>query len=108
MDTHDAAYESSSHRAQVGVHGEKDEHVATIKHKVRLSAKGYVQRVGLHFEVVFAPMARLESMRLILALAAHRGWEVHHMNVKSAFLNADLDEEVLPSSQASSLASMSR
>ena len=72
----------------------KDEHGAIVKHKARLVAKGYVQREGVDFEEVFAPVARLESVRLILALAAHRGWEVHHMDVKSAFLNGDLNEEV--------------
>ena len=72
----------------------KDEHGAIVKHKTRLVAKGYVQREGVDFEEVFAPVARLESVRLILAVAAHRGWEVHHMDVKSAFLNCDLNEEV--------------
>ena len=72
----------------------KDEHGAIVKHKARLVAKGYVQREGVDFEEVFAPVARLESVRLILAVAAHRGWEVHHMDVKSAFLNGDLNEEV--------------
>jgi hypothetical protein len=52
----------------------KDEHVHIVKHKARLVAKGYVQRAGVDFEEVFAPVARLESVRLILALAAHRGW----------------------------------
>uniref|UniRef100_A0ACD5ZX98 Uncharacterized protein n=1 Tax=Avena sativa TaxID=4498 RepID=A0ACD5ZX98_AVESA len=72
----------------------KNEHGHIVKHKARLVAKGYVQRQGVDFEEVFAPVARLESVRLILALAAHRGWEVHHMDVKSAFLNGDLEEEV--------------
>lgn len=43
---------------------------------------------------MFAPVARLEMVRLLLALAAHDGWSVHHMDVKSAFLNGDLEEEV--------------
>jgi hypothetical protein len=43
---------------------------------------------------VFAPVAWLDSLRLLIALAAHEGWEVHHMDVKSAFLNGDLLEEV--------------
>jgi hypothetical protein len=43
---------------------------------------------------VFAPIARLEDVRLLLALAAHKNWEIHHMDVKSAFLNGDLNEEV--------------
>uniref|UniRef100_A0ACD5TNV1 Uncharacterized protein n=1 Tax=Avena sativa TaxID=4498 RepID=A0ACD5TNV1_AVESA len=72
----------------------KNEHGHIVKHKARLVAKGYVQRQGVDFEEVFAPVARLESVRLILTLAAQRGWEVHHMDVKSAFLNGDLEEEV--------------
>lgn len=43
---------------------------------------------------MFAPVARLETVRLLLALAANGGWEVHHMNVKSSFLNGDLLEEI--------------
>ena len=60
----------------------KDEHGAIVKHKARLVKKGYVQREGVDFEELFAPVARLESVRLILAVAAHRGWEVHNMDVK--------------------------
>ncbi|KAF0931476.1 hypothetical protein E2562_004599 [Oryza meyeriana var. granulata] len=65
-----------------------------IKHKARLVAKGYVQQPGVDFDEVFAPMARIESVRLLLALAAQEGWPVHHMDVKSAFLNGELIEEV--------------
>ena len=43
---------------------------------------------------MFAPVARIETVRVLLALAAHGGWEVHHMDVKSAFLNGDLTETV--------------
>ena len=64
------------------------------KHKARLVAKGYVQRQGIDFEDAFAPVVRLESVRLLLALAASEGWTVHHMDVKSAFLNGVLKEEV--------------
>jgi hypothetical protein len=71
-----------------------DEHGNVIRHKARLVAKGYVQRAGIDFDEVFAPVARMESVRLMLALAAHEGWEVHHMDVKSAFLNGELKEEV--------------
>jgi hypothetical protein len=46
------------------------------------------------FDEVFSPVARLESVRLLLALAAHGNWEVHHMDFKLAFLNGDLLEEV--------------
>jgi hypothetical protein len=65
-----------------------------VKHKVRLVAKGYVQRQGVDYEEVFAPVAQMESVRVMLAVAAHHGWIVHHMDVKSAFLNGDLAEEV--------------
>ena len=46
----------------------------------------------MDFEEVFAPVARLESVRLLLAIAARHFWEVHHMDVKSAFLNRELKE----------------
>jgi hypothetical protein len=65
-----------------------------VRHKARLVAKGYVQRTGIDFDEVFAPVARLESVRMMVALAAHEGWEVHHMDVKSAFLNGVIEEEV--------------
>jgi hypothetical protein len=64
-----------------------------VKYKARLVAKGYAQRRGVDFNEVFAPVVRLETVRL-LAVAAHRQWTVHHMDVKSAFLNGDLAEEV--------------
>ena len=72
----------------------KDPEGNIVKHKARLVAKGYAQREGVDFEEVFAPVARIETVRLIIALAAKSGWKVHHMDVKSAFLNGDLIEEV--------------
>lgn len=65
-----------------------------MKHKARLVVKGYVQRAEIDFDEVFAPIARLDSVRLILAIAAQAEWEVHHLNVKSGFLNSELKEEV--------------
>lgn len=62
----------------------KDVAELNSKYKVRLVAKGYVQRPGVDFDEVFAPVARLESVRLLLAHAANEGWTVHHMDVKSA------------------------
>lgn len=64
------------------------------KHKARIVAKGYVQRKGIDFDEVFAPVARLETIRMLLALAANEGWKVHHLDVKSAFLNGVLQEDV--------------
>jgi hypothetical protein len=65
-----------------------------VKHKARLVAKGYAQIQGVDYDEVFAPMARLETVRVLIALAAQREWEIHHMDVKSAFLNGELIEEV--------------
>ena len=64
------------------------------KYKARLVAKGYVQKAGVDYEEVFAPIARMETVRLIIALAAHNLWYIHHLDVKSAFLNGDLEEVV--------------
>lgn len=64
------------------------------KYKARLVAKGYVQRADVDFNQVFAPVSHLESVRLLLVHAANEGWSVHHMDVKSAFLNGELQEEV--------------
>jgi hypothetical protein len=72
----------------------KDPDGNIVKHKARLVAKGYAQRQGVDFNEVFAPVARIETVRVLLALAAQNGWEVHHMDVKSAFLNGDLLETV--------------
>jgi hypothetical protein len=72
----------------------KDEKGVVVKHKAMLVVKGYSQRQGVDYEEVFAPVARLETVRLLIALAAQRNWEIHHMDVKSAFLNGDLNEEV--------------
>jgi hypothetical protein len=58
-----------------------------------LVARGFLQREGIDFDDAFAPVARMESVRL-LALAAQEDWCVHHMDVKSVFLNGDLKEEV--------------
>ncbi|GJZ72806.1 retrovirus-related pol polyprotein from transposon TNT 1-94 [Tanacetum coccineum] len=64
------------------------------KHKARLVAKGYAQQYGVDYTEVFAPVARLDTIRLILALAAHHGWDVFQLDVKSAFLQGELKEEV--------------
>lgn len=75
----------------------KDTSGNIIKHKARLVAKGYVQKQGVDYDEVFAPVTRLETVRLLLALAARNEWEVHHLDVKSAFLNGELQELVFVS-----------
>jgi hypothetical protein len=57
-------------------------------------AKCYAQVTGLDFEETFAPVARLESIRILLAYAAHHSFRLYQMDVKSAFLNGPIKEEV--------------
>ena len=72
----------------------RDANGEVVKHKARIVAKGYVQQQGRDFDEIFAPVTRLETVRLLLALAAKNSWEVHHLDVKSAFLNGEIHEEV--------------
>jgi hypothetical protein len=65
-----------------------------IRNKSRLVAKGYSQLEGLDFTESFAPVARHEAVRIFLAFAAHRNMVVFQMDVKTAFLNGELREEV--------------
>ena len=64
------------------------------KHKARLVSKGYWQVHGIDYNETFAPMAKMDSIRIALAIADLKQWEVHHMDVKCAFLNGDLTEEI--------------
>ena len=65
-----------------------------IKNKARLVAKGYSQKQGIDYEEVFAPVARLETIRLIISMVAQNMWNIFQMDVKSAFLNGYLEEDV--------------
>ncbi|GBE90191.1 hypothetical protein SCP_1900400 [Sparassis crispa] len=65
-----------------------------VKYKARLVAQGYSQIPGMDFLETFAPVVRLESIRAILALAVVNNWEIGQMDVKGAYLNGDLQEEI--------------
>jgi hypothetical protein len=64
------------------------------KNKARLVAKGYTQVEGLDFGETYAPVARLEAIRILLAFATHHNFKLHQMDVKRAFLNGPISEEV--------------
>ncbi|GAU16533.1 hypothetical protein TSUD_167640 [Trifolium subterraneum] len=64
------------------------------KYKARLVAKGYAQRYGTDYKEVFAPVARWDTIRSLLAISASRGWNVYQLDVKSAFLHGELKETV--------------
>jgi hypothetical protein len=72
----------------------QDEHGIATRNKARLVAKGFTQIEGLDFGETYAPVARLESIRILLASAAHHDFKLYQMDVKSAFLNGPLSELV--------------
>ncbi|GJR89596.1 retrovirus-related pol polyprotein from transposon TNT 1-94 [Tanacetum coccineum] len=72
----------------------RDEENTIIRNKSRLVAKGYAQKEGIDFEESFAPVARLEAVRLFIAYAAHKSFTVYQMDVKTTFLYGPLKEEV--------------
>jgi transposase InsO family protein len=65
-----------------------------VKYKARWVAQGFSQKSGIDYNETFAPVARFDSIRAILSMVAHHDWELHQMDVKSAYLNGDLDEEI--------------
>ncbi|GKF33024.1 retrovirus-related pol polyprotein from transposon TNT 1-94, partial [Tanacetum coccineum] len=72
----------------------KDEDQTVIRNKTGLIAKGYAQEEGIDFEESFAPVARLEAIQIFVAHAAHKSFPIYQMDVKTAFLNGLLKEEV--------------
>nr|GFA48369.1 retrovirus-related Pol polyprotein from transposon TNT 1-94 [Tanacetum cinerariifolium] len=72
----------------------KDEDQTVIRNKARLVAKGYAQEEGIDFEESFAPVARLEAVWILITYAAHKSFLIFQMDVKTAFLNGQLKEEV--------------
>nr|GEY86815.1 hypothetical protein [Tanacetum cinerariifolium] len=74
-----------------------DEEKTVIRNKSRLVVRGYCQEEGIDFEESFAPVARMEAIRIFLAYAAHKSFTVFQMDVKTAFLHGSLKEDVYDS-----------
>jgi hypothetical protein len=75
-------------------YNKQDEHGVITRNKARLVAKGYSQVEDLDFDETFAPVARLELICMLLAYATHHGFKLYQIDVKSAFLNGPIKEEV--------------
>jgi hypothetical protein len=67
-----------------------DEHGTVIRNKARLVAQGYTQIEGVDFDETFTPIARLESIIILLSISCHLGFKLYQMDVKSVFLNGIL------------------
>jgi hypothetical protein len=78
----------------VGLLHKQDEHGLVTRNKARLVAQGFTQIKGLDFGETYAPVARLESIRILLAYVAHHDFKLYQMDVKSAFLNGLLSKLV--------------
>jgi hypothetical protein len=72
----------------------EEENGEVVRNKSRLFAQGYSQKEGIDYEETFAPVARLEAIRILLAFSVAKGFKLYQMDVKSAFLNGFLEEEV--------------
>jgi hypothetical protein len=81
-------------RTKCVFHNKQDEHGVVTRNKARLVAKGYAQVVGLDFGETFALVARLDSICILLAYAAHHSFKLFQMDMKSAFLNGPIKEKV--------------
>ncbi|MCO5614287.1 hypothetical protein L7F22_068565 [Adiantum nelumboides] len=73
---------------------EPDTFEQALEYKARLVAKGYAQQKGIDYDETFAPTSRASTVRSLIAIAAHHGWKVHQLDIKTAILNGDLQEEV--------------
>ncbi|GLJ11352.1 hypothetical protein SUGI_0153500 [Cryptomeria japonica] len=73
---------------------ELNENGKVIRNKARLVCKGYSKKEGIDYNETFAWVAKIEVVRLFLTFAAHNNYNVYQMDIKCAFLNGDLEEEV--------------
>ena len=78
------------YRHQMDIQEKQDSNGVVVRNTTILVAQGYSQVDGIDFDETFAPVARLESICILLAYASHHNFKLHQMDVKSAFLNGSL------------------
>ena len=78
----------------MGLQNKTDSQGNIERYKARLMAKGFTQRKGIYYNETFSPVSCKDSFRIIMALVAHYDLELHQMDVKTTFLNGDLEENV--------------
>nr|GFB71160.1 retrovirus-related Pol polyprotein from transposon TNT 1-94 [Tanacetum cinerariifolium] len=88
------SFEISSSKTKWIFKNKKDERSLVIRNKAGLVVVGYSQQEGIDYDETFAPVSRIEAIRLFLAYAAHKDFKVFQMDVKTVFLNGILKEEV--------------
>lgn len=64
------------------------------KYKVRLVARGFLQKPSIYFDEVYAPVARIEIIIIVMSTTTYKGWKIHQQDIKSTFLNVALEYEV--------------
>ena len=65
-----------------------------INYKSKLVSKGFSQVQGVYYTETFSPVAKMDSIRLVLAIVASKRWEIHHMDMKSSFIHGEIKEEI--------------
>ncbi|GJU79343.1 putative ribonuclease H-like domain-containing protein [Tanacetum coccineum] len=90
----DLPYENKAIGTKWVYKNKKDERGVVVRNKARLVAQGHRQEEGIDYDEVFAPVARIEAIRIFLAFASYMGFIVYQMDVKSAFLYGKIDEEI--------------
>nr|GEV44369.1 putative ribonuclease H-like domain-containing protein [Tanacetum cinerariifolium] len=85
---------SQRHRQEEGIDYDEDERGVIVRNKTRLVSQRHRQEEGIDYDEVFAPMARIEAIRIFLAFASYMGFIVYQMDVKSTFLYSIINEEV--------------
>ncbi|KAB2607912.1 hypothetical protein D8674_011080 [Pyrus ussuriensis x Pyrus communis] len=81
-------------KGNINLISDKIESVALFRHKARLVARGFTQTFEVDYKETFAPVAKMNSVRVLLSVAVNKGWSMYQMDVKNTFLHGDLEEEV--------------